>query len=530
MSSSDPGTSSEEIAESKSDLTPSDGSNLGITKAQKDLVEERKIPLLSPQINPQSFKQNPYVQKASVPVTVKYDSNEINPSRSQLNNPSQTEKIVSPILANQIRPPSLGNPGPIIPLANGVKNVQNPSKIDIVPLPQNSIYSPQKSRILEEKKAPLFPEKKEIILPQAKKPELGTGPVLAKIAPPSLSSGNKIIEKQSSDQIRKPVPVEQKLLNKGHNMAFPAISRSKIIKKVDSNRSLEVLEKVIDQTVSLIDYNKIIEDFDSIQESLMKISETRYPKAKSILEHIQNYLKCNLCQNFPKIELSCSHLFCAECCNTSLIPKVSETLPNSIILSCPICNLNLTDQEIHKLFENNRVSQNNLERELRFEMAKSGMVCMRCHKQTKEYFQSTCMHTCRECVAHSIKNQISVCEICSVPFESYDSLMNFQVNCDYCKVLVFFIGNYAKNLQDGHLLCADCLNSSLHDSACKKCEKRISKGEKLEISEFLFKECKHCKKDNYRGYFTIFKCCGVCDICASKFTECPNCGEPPKNS
>ena len=337
--------------------------------------------------------------------------------------------------------------------------------------------------------------------------------------------------KDGSDEInlRKTIPLEEK--NKKYEMLknLPTANIKKEIKKVDPEMLLQVLEKILDQAVELVDYNKIILEYNHIEKELLAFVDVGYLKASQILDKLRNHMKCCGCHNPPIIELSCGHLLCDECCKKRIHPDLDSNNPEIILLCCPQCHQCLRDIEIEHIFAGeNRIYRNEIEKSIRIQMLPNGINCMTCHKKKYQFFESTCLHMCSECIAESIRNRNIVCEVCAILFENYESIINYQVKCDSCQTHVFYIGDMVKTMHDHKMICNICLSESFNQCTCKCCSRKLSKIEKVELNEFLFMQCQPCGGSIDKRAVRHLDCCGakMCFTCADKSGRCYKCKTP----
>ena len=323
----------------------------------------------------------------------------------------------------------------------------------------------------------------------------------------------------------------QSSFKNSENLTVPAtikipLVEKKKIKKVEPSDLVNLLDTITKSVLPLIDFNKFIQNYDEIHSELIKIIDSGNKTAMVVLDFLKNKLKCSYCnKNNGLIELNCDHVLCNNCFSYKLIPDGAQTENSFVKLLCPICSAALTEKELLQLFpREKRNFRNEIEKTLLRKSLNSGVFCKKCLKLKKDFIEGACFHMCVDCVADTLRKRNFICEFCKLDYQDFFDLCNLRQNCEACNESLYYVGNYMKTLNDGHLLCSHCLNISMIQGKCKKCEKKLSKVEKIEIENFLFKHCEQCNRENFRGEFVFSTCCSfsVCRDC-KEIKDCPNC-------
>ncbi|OMJ84234.1 hypothetical protein SteCoe_14649 [Stentor coeruleus] len=320
-------------------------------------------------------------------------------------------------------------------------------------------------------------------------------------------------------------------MSKGFTIPTKSLPMKPLV-KIPPERLLQNLKDIIQSLVPLVDINKFLLSKDPLSNELKKLVESGCEEAHSFLENL-NSLCCAKCQNNNiKIRLSCGHLLCESCAKQLTIGR-SIDCSNQSYPVCSICEKEMTESEFNTLFKNEDM-QKFLEMEnehMKDMLNQNGILkCRLCNKDKSKYFDTSCYHLCMDCVANRIRSRIptnNTCPICSCEYEDINELINKEIVCENCLNVGYFIGDYMRAIDgEKYFLCSTCLYYTQNQGICQKTNKRITKKEKLEISDFLFGACEGCGKEVYRGYMKLAKCCtGVafCIDCANTPQVCKKC-------
>lgn len=306
----------------------------------------------------------------------------------------------------------------------------------------------------------------------------------------------------------------------------------KALVKIPPERLLQNLKDIIQSLVPLVDINKFLSSKEPLTIDLKKLIDSGCEEARLFLENL-NSLSCTQCQKSSiKVRLSCGHLLC-ETCSKQLTLGCSFDHPKQSYPVCSICEKEITESEFNTLFQNEDMQKFlEMENEHMKEMLNvHGILkCRKCNQEKSKYFDTSCYHLCMDCVADRIRSRVSTCgacPICSCEYENIEELINKEFVCENCSNVEYFIGNYMRAIDgEKYFLCSTCLYYTQNQGICQKSNRRITKKEKLEISEFLFGACDGCGQEVYRGYMRLAKCCtGVafCTSCADTQQVCKRC-------
>ncbi|OMJ68033.1 hypothetical protein SteCoe_34634 [Stentor coeruleus] len=315
------------------------------------------------------------------------------------------------------------------------------------------------------------------------------------------------------------------LLNNKTTIIPATISSNLTIKRIPTEELSKTLSNIINHLIPFIDINKV---FPSQSKILDEIVFSNYEHAHQISEYLKSY-KCNNCKSeSPKIQLSCKHSFCESCTNSFKIISSIEN-PNHPTLLCSICTKPITENEYNLLFLQNNEKILNFENDFLLEKLNTQgfLKCCICNKNKNKYYQTSCYHMCKDCVAENIRLKKFQCSICIKSFTNIENILYEIVLCDNCQIKGYYIGDYMKSINGGKCtLCSLCLNKSLNQGMCEKCGKKVSKIDKIKINDFLFIKCEVCGEDIFRGYVNFNSCCGlkVCMRCKGDYEGCMKCG------
>jgi hypothetical protein len=308
-----------------------------------------------------------------------------------------------------------------------------------------------------------------------------------------------------------------KLLKK--EALVPSIIKPNEIRKIDEFQVSKSLEKLINALCPLLDMNLIIND--PSMKILFENKSLGYEKPSQIALLLSNYIKCSNCSSSDQVyELKCLHLICSNCCSFKLVCNPTQTCIN---LYCPVCKTQVCQSDLQALSSKYNILPF-YEKSSREQISKQGIACKKCKTVKFNYFYDKCIDICQECVTILMYNSECLCEFCQADFNEITECI---INCQGCNSDVYVLGDFTKRLKCEHLICGKCLNSSLYQSHCICCNTFISKLEKIEIIEFLFRKCPACRQDKYRGTFTFNKCCNqhFCYDCILNNPSCPSCLE-----
>ncbi|OMJ89266.1 hypothetical protein SteCoe_8654 [Stentor coeruleus] len=306
----------------------------------------------------------------------------------------------------------------------------------------------------------------------------------------------------------------------------------KLLVKIPAERLLQNLRDIIQNLVPLVDINKFLSSKDLLTSELKKLIESGCEEARSFLENL-NSLCCTQC-NKPniKIRLSCGHFLC-ETCSSQLTLGCSIDHSKQSYPLCSICQKEITESEFTTLFQKEDI-QKFIEMEnvyMKEMLNQNGILkCRKCNHEKSRYFDTSCYHLCMDCVADRIRSSASgfiTCPICNCAYENIEELANKELVCENCSNVGYFIGDYMRAIDgEKYFLCSTCLYYTQNQGICQKTNKKITKKEKLEISDFLFGTCEECGQEVYKGYMRLAKCCvGVafCNNCADTVQVCRKC-------
>ncbi|OMJ94328.1 hypothetical protein SteCoe_2528 [Stentor coeruleus] len=313
------------------------------------------------------------------------------------------------------------------------------------------------------------------------------------------------------------------------NILIPAtISPNIAIKRIPAEELSKVLSNIINHLIPLIDINKVFLNQSQILDEIDKIAFSNCEDAHQLLEQLKSY-QCNNCQSESlKIQLSCKHSFCESCTNSfQIVPSIENTSQSTLL--CPICTKPITENEFNLLFPQNNQRILAVENEFLLEKLNTQgfLKCRICNKNKSKFYNTCCYHMCRDCLAENIRLKKFNCSICNTSFTHIEDILYDMVLCDNCNVKGYYIGDYMKAIEGGKCtLCSLCLNKSLNQGMCQKCGKKVSKIEKLEISDFLFTKCEVCNEEVFRGHANFNTCCGsiICVSCLRGDGVCMKCG------
>lgn len=303
----------------------------------------------------------------------------------------------------------------------------------------------------------------------------------------------------------------------------------KVIKKYPSERLIEGLQDLIKKLQPLIDINKILSNKQPFLQGLEKLYKQGCLEVKSYIDQIES-LKCEKCKkNNIRIQLACKHNLCDDCIN-QLILKPSTKNPKHFIAFCPICNFEIPENQLSSIIdildmETILYKQNEQRKKILTENTK--LNCIQCKKDKIYYFDSACYHLCIDCVADRIRLRYFDCPECGEMYKNIIEIAETQVNCNKCKKMQYFVGDFMKSIHGGECtLCSECLCNTNNSGLCENCNKRIFRSEKIEINHFLFSGCEICQEDSYVGNMRITKCCRRlrCQKCSAEQLDCKKCG------
>ncbi|OMJ92955.1 hypothetical protein SteCoe_4173 [Stentor coeruleus] len=246
-----------------------------------------------------------------------------------------------------------------------------------------------------------------------------------------------------------------------------------------------------------------------------------YPKiCESIFEKISNICYCNFCKkNETRFELSCSHKLCQNCANNNLINRMHlSTLPE---FGCPLCHKKISYQDLENIYPKDKISEKYALEKSLIDKALNvyNVICAKC-KKPRDYnmfYNKTCLHMCKECIATNIRWKKYECDYCGSNFGNNDEINNEKKYCDGCKIEVYYIGDYVRKMNDGCFLCSNCLQDTYNYRACKACLKQVSQQELCEIDGFLYDVCNLCGNEFDVLNFKVLMCCKnlVCEKCSN---------------
>ena len=299
--------------------------------------------------------------------------------------------------------------------------------------------------------------------------------------------------------------LRQIVVNRGQ-IPLPSKNRNMFM-KVNHTQQIETIFYLIQEIISKLDVNKYLEFNKSIGEAIYNLSQVSSRHSDTIKEHITKAATCSMCRSLESnIELSCRHALCGKCSQKQI--KLAENVDgeNPYDYFCPICDEKLSNQEIKCIFPGTvHPIKINLEKTWilnRFAMGNL-VTCHSCKKVKGKdgFFESTCMHMCRDCVARSIRDNKYECSACEKEFDNIEKLSGMEMQCMGCSDQAYFVGDYMKVICHGHLLCNVCLYLSLNKTLCVACNRRLSKFEEIEINDHLFRVCRSCGRDADRKIF-----------------------------
>ncbi|OMJ85721.1 hypothetical protein SteCoe_12917 [Stentor coeruleus] len=293
-----------------------------------------------------------------------------------------------------------------------------------------------------------------------------------------------------------------------------------------SGELIECLSGLINCLIPVTDINKVLLDQTNIFNNINRIAKLGCEEANKFSIFL-NSLQCSICKDKNiKIQLSCSHILCGSCIQTLKISESENS--DTYVLSCSICNQEVTKSEHNLLFPSNSRTFLEMEKKYLCEKLASGssLKCKQCFKEKQKYYNTCCYHICKDCVAEQIRSNIFQCPICELQYYNIRDISHEKNVCDCCKREMFFIGDFMRAIEGEKCnLCSVCLSQAFNQGKCPSCKSRITKIEKFEICDFLFTFCEVCEKEVYKGHLIVSNCCKkkTCRDCLKSDEVCKGC-------
>lgn len=291
--------------------------------------------------------------------------------------------------------------------------------------------------------------------------------------------------------------------------------------QISSFPSLSNFLKYQEAIIPLI--KRDIDQDEKIMPLLMKendlISLYNSPDANLYL-----FNNCILCQTVRSdLTLDCSHSFCLGHIKSHILSITNQFVffsnyEASYPIYCPMCNTILSYQDIDKVFspQEKQFYQQQAEIRKRHYLRNIGVRdCMNCRRDLPiqnfiDYH--TCI--CIECHAMQLRQDIKSCKFCDMQYSDalLRSFNGSYFNC-YCSKRYLF--RNVKDTLSCHLLCPECLLTSVEISQCIHCSLPVRREELDRIKPKILEQCQGCHNYQSSMKFQVDKECG-CLVC----TDC----------
>lgn len=422
------------------------------------------------------------------------------------------------------------------PFSQASKILAPPPPLSVNPKPEEKKFFISQPAVSVQPKVELQQEKKEIFLPSPENQKKGSmhhSQILKHKKPQTASSkkGNKILFLKSPNEGKG--KLHRSTYNHGRNgsnefatktqnysgssdesqNSYPKIispppkTTLTGIKKANYSEQIKLATQVVCDLIRKINIKKYQKAKPEIDEKIAALTTANWKIGEKITKVLNVSITCHLCES-PEIfiELSCQHILCKICAKKNLKFQENSRKQKSKNFLCPICEKKLSHEDLFEIFGNQNIKQkNNLEKAWIMDtFAQKRLVsCQKCLKMKTftDYYEVTCMHMCSDCIEDSLRELNFNCLVCSVQFENASIINEIVKKCAACHKSLHVVGDYMKQVCDGHLLCGSCINSCLIRVSCIVCEKKLSRLEEIELNNFMFQVCKLCKQSLFRGYF-----------------------------
>lgn len=216
-------------------------------------------------------------------------------------------------------------------------------------------------------------------------------------------------------------------------------------------------------------YSPILENSSKVLKLLYEFQDTfKHLCSLELLTYKERY--CSNCSNRGSYNLKCGHFNCQNC-----------IFQNAFCASC----------SSPKSY---------------FDLELDYYICLKC-KKFKQKSGQTCKHFCTDCIINILRLQsLFVCSICSEHFNK-SHFNEIQVKCESCKKSGSRLEEWFFEFCDNHLMCYDCVNSSIQCSGCMVCEKVLTQKEIYRVMKKMRFNCEACLKSKKVKNLQVKDCC-----------------------
>jgi hypothetical protein len=324
------------------------------------------------------------------------------------------------------------------------------------------------------------------------------GPIKAKTSEKSdsINQSDKKVESQR---------LSSNLNFKAKNIGpIPGNLPSNII-KYNPNQILTVLENIQNNLKSILNFNFVITQYEPLHSNLIRLQQCGLPEAQKMINFIENKLTCACCgqKNIEDLtELRCGDIVCRTC-----LEDEARNTQGTLDFKCPECKIFLDSLQEAKVWNFLGWKKSDLENfNLNEKLIGQGYLkCKICEKNKKVYYNH-CLHLCKECSASKMRFDYLPCSLCYND-ELVDEVLQEVFQCQNCELNSYFIGDYGKFIDnEKYLLCAQCVFDFYYSENHEKFGIKITKLEKVEISNHFFALCIDCLKEFHFPTLHQLKC------------------------